>query len=138
LVRVGDNGMEGQNLRTVNAPCQVYSEYSKWPHPAVLTEVGLPYFFILFKGTMSRDLLLQVFFHESSLGSLRIFSKIRGNIRANIASPVSRTPVANLPTVPTTPAANLPLVLIRRWQIKTISNCLHLKVKLEGKHVSMC
>jgi hypothetical protein len=50
LVRVADNGMEGQNLRKVSAHCPVYSEHLKWPHPAALTEVGLPYFSFPLKG----------------------------------------------------------------------------------------
>jgi hypothetical protein len=56
----------------------------------------------LFKGTVSRDLLLHVFFHESSpeplkitLGSFQIFSKTRGDISNQGAPPVSTTPVAN-------------------------------------------
>jgi hypothetical protein len=69
--------------------------------------------------------LLQVFFHESpspklliiTLGSSRIFSKIRGDIRKSNCTTgvndtggklplVSTTPAANLPPVSTTPAAN--------------------------------
>jgi hypothetical protein len=54
-----------------------------------------------FKGTVSRDFLLQVFFHESpstkpliiTLGSFRIFSKIRGDL-----PPVSTTLAANFAT----------------------------------------
>jgi hypothetical protein len=45
----------------------------------------------MFKGTVSRDFLLLVFFHESvspkpliiQLGPFRIFSKIRGGIRSS-------------------------------------------------------
>ncbi len=79
----------------------------------------------LFSGTVSRDFLLQVFFHESpspkpliiTLGSFRIFSKIHGDIRKSRCTtgvndtggklpPVSTTPAANLPPVSRTPAAN--------------------------------
>jgi hypothetical protein len=87
----------------------------------------------LLKRTVSRDFLLQVFFHESpspkpliiTLGSFRNFSKIRGDIRKSRCTTdtggkfatgvnetggklplVSTTPAANLPPVSTTPAAN--------------------------------
>ncbi len=64
-----------------------------------------------FKGTVSRDFLLQVFFHESSspklqkitVGFFRIFSKIRAVIFISEgAPPISTTPVANLPLLSTT------------------------------------
>ncbi len=73
-----------------------------------------------FKGTVSRDFLLQVFFHESpspkpliiTLGSFQI-SKIHGDIRKSRCTTGSTTPVANLPPVPLvlfTPVANWPPV----------------------------
>jgi hypothetical protein len=77
---------------------------------------------------VSRDVLLQVLFNESSspkplkitLGSFRFFF-IRGDIRTSQGAPginytggnlppVSTTPVANLTPVSTTPVANLPPV----------------------------
>jgi hypothetical protein len=56
----------------------------------------------LFKGTESRDFLLQVFFHESPfpkplkimLGSFRIFRKFAEIFASQGAPPVSTTPVA--------------------------------------------
>jgi hypothetical protein len=78
----------------------------------------------LLKG-QCHEIFASGFFHESpspklliiTLGSFRIFSKIRGDIRksrfttgVNDTSgkllPVSTTPAANLPPVSTTPAAN--------------------------------
>ncbi len=113
------HGSPKPKKQTVTAQCPVYSEYSIWPHPAVLTEEVWPSFFFI--RVISN-------FLENSWR----YSKVKVHHR------YQRTPVANLPTVPTTPATNLPLVLIRQWQIRTISNCLHLKVKLEGKNVSIC
>jgi hypothetical protein len=79
---------------------------------------------ILLKG-QCHEIFCFRFFHESpspkplkiTLGSFRIFLKIRGDIRTsrcttgvNDIGPVSMTPVAILPPVSTTPAANLPPV----------------------------
>ncbi len=79
----------------------------------------------MIKGTVSEDFLLQVFFSwitfpkllKITLGSFRIFSKIRGDIHKSRCTtgvydtggklpPVSTTLAANLPPVSTTPAAN--------------------------------
>jgi hypothetical protein len=48
--------------RTVTAQCPVYSEHSKWPHPAVLTEVGLPYFSFSLKEKFHEIFCFRVFF----------------------------------------------------------------------------
>jgi hypothetical protein len=72
-----------------------------------------------FKGTVSRDFLLLVFFMNQFPPSPRVshFSKIRGDIRKSRCTtgvndtggklpPVSTTPAANLPPVSLTPVAN--------------------------------
>jgi hypothetical protein len=70
----------------------------------------------LFKRTVPRDFLLQVFFHESSspkplkitVGSFRIFSKIRGDIRKSRCTSGINDIGGKLPPVSRTPAVNLP------------------------------
>ena len=67
-----------------------------------------------FKGTVSRDFLLQVFFMNQFPPSPRVshydrfkfFRKFAAIFASKGAPPVSTTPVAKLPPVSTTPAAN--------------------------------
>jgi hypothetical protein len=74
--------------------------------------------FLLFKGTVSRDFLLLVFFMDQLPPSPRVFHldrfeffrKFAEIFVSQCAPPVSTTPVANLPPVSTTPAAKLPAV----------------------------
>ncbi len=84
---------------------------------------------------MSRDFLLQVFFHESpspkpiiiTLGSFRIFSKFRGDIgKSRCTTGVNDTGGKF--------SHKFPLCCWHRWQIMgTISGCRHLKVNLKAK-----
>jgi hypothetical protein len=72
----------------------------------------------IFKGTVSRDFLLLVFFMNQFPPSPRVFHldrfeffrKFAEIFASEGAPPVSATPVANLPPVSTTPAAKLPPV----------------------------
>ncbi len=79
-----------------------------------------------FKGTVSWDFLLQVFFHESSfskplkirLGSFQTFSNFCSGIFASQGTPlVSTTQMGNLPPVSSTPVANLHQYQQHRWQL---------------------
>jgi hypothetical protein len=69
---------------------------------------------VVFKGTVSRDFLLLVFFMNQFPPSPRVsqwdrfkfFRKFAEIVACKGAPPVSTTPVTNLPPVSTTPAAN--------------------------------
>ncbi len=96
----------------------------------------------VFKGTVSRDFLLLVFFMNQFPPSPRLFHlhrfeffrKFTEIIASQGAPPVSASPVANLPPVSTTPVANCHRYQRRRRQIMaTISGCRHLKVNLKAK-----
>ncbi len=89
----------------------------------------------LFKGTVSRDFLLLVFFMNQFPPSPRVshqdrfefFRKFAEIFASQGAQPVSTKPVANLPPVPF-------VLLTPGWQImRTISGCRHLKVILKAK-----
>ncbi len=94
-----------------------------------------------FKGTVSRDFLLQVFLMNHLppspwIGSFRIFSKIRGDIRKSRCTTGVNDTNGKLSAVSTTPTANLPPVSLppHWWQImETISGCRNLKVNLKAK-----
>ncbi len=115
-----------------------FEKTTLWRYPRSLTLTWLRNLCEL-KGTVSRDLLLQV-------ANLPPVSMTRWQIAAGINDtggklplvsttlvvnfpPVSTTPVAKLPLVSTTPVANLPLVST----MGTISGCRHLKVNLKAK-----
>jgi hypothetical protein len=102
--------------------------------------------FMLFKGTMSQNFLLQVFF-------IIIFPKpLKNNIRVisiffknsqrysqvNVHHWCSTTLVENSPQVTTT-RRQIYYRYQRQWQetIGTISDCSHLNVKFEGKFICM-
>ena len=81
----------------------------------------------MFKGTVSRDFLLLVFFVNQFPPSSRVFHSDRFEFFRKFAEifasqgapPVSTTQVANLPPLLTTPAAKFRWYQRHRWQIAT-------------------
>jgi hypothetical protein len=82
---------------------------------------------VLLKG-QCQEIFCFRFFHESSspkllkitLGSFRIYSKIRGDICKSAAPTVATTPVPNLPPVSTTPVGTLSCEYLREFSYQKL------------------